>query len=335
MRVSIMHNSEKKGRGMRRSPGDVSPWLHVPVWRARNTLLVRLHDKARFMWYDGLASSIHFFCWWMVMEQYENPGGLRPAWDEKHVGKLICTDASGGDVPWDSALGSSIILSSLCIPWSTRLSGYSGYSDIVPSRSENWSYVATPISFCRAYEDMAPKRSAPLQSRTASGRLCTREMTREQEKAAHSAKHFKSSVPPEIQADIAKVEQEVWDEANRGIPEQELNDLADWIHDPGKTYGRIGLYQRSISYYWAAKCLLAKLLVEQQQKGKVGKELRAGVPVSLWDLHYNDARLMHKKLDVIAVQMGIRFVAPEVALATKATARSGEGHSTQPPAQVP
>jgi len=180
---------------------------------------------------------------------------------------------------------------------------------------------------------MAPKCSAPHLSRTASGRLCTRGMTREQEKAAHSAKHFKSTVPPEIQADIAKVEQEVWEEVNQGIPEPEFNDLADWIHDPGKTYGRIGLYQRSISYFWAAKCLLAKMLMDQKQKGK---DLRAGVPVPLWDLHFNDARLMHKKLDVIANKLGVKFVAPEVALSAKATARPGEGQTPQqPPAQVP
>jgi len=270
------------------------------------------------------------------MELYETPDDLRPARDEKDVGKVNCTDAFGWDVLWVLVMGSSIQVYSRCIPWGIRCSGCSGCRDSVPSGSVNWFYNGLPISSSSAFKGMAPKRSAPLQSRTASGRRCIREMTREQEKAAHSAKHFKASVPPEIQADIAKVEQEVWDEAHRGIPEPEFDALAEWIHDPGKTYGRIGLYQRSVSYYWAAKCLLGKLLAEQQQKGKAGKELKAGVPVPLWDLHYNDARLMHKKLDVIAVKMGIRFVAPEVALATKASARSGEGQSTQPtPGQVP
>jgi len=62
-----------------------------------------------------------------------------------------------------------------------------------------------------------------------------------------------------------------------------------------------------------------------------GKEPRPGVPAPLWDLHYNDARLMHKKLDVIANKIGIRFVAPEVALSVKATARSGGGQSPKLP----
>ena len=125
----------------------------------------------------------------------------------------------------------------------------------------------------------------------------------------------------------------MWEEVNHGIPEPEFNALADWIHDPGKTYGRLGLYQRSISYYWAAKCLLAKMLEEKKQQGV---ERRTGVPVPLWDLHFNDARLMHKKMDVIARKLGIQFVAPEVALSAKATNRAGEGQSTQqPPTQVP
>lgn len=156
-------------------------------------------------------------------------------------------------------------------------------------------------------------------------------MTKEQEKAVHSAKHYKRCVPPEIQADIAKVEQAVWEDVNQGIPEPKFDDLAGWIHDPGKTYGRIGLYQRAISYYWASKCLLAKLLVDQKQRVK---EQWAGVPIPLWDSHYNDSRLMHKKLDVLAYKLGIKFVAPEPTLTAKASAREGK-RPHQASAQVP
>jgi len=207
-----------------------------------------------------------------------------------------------------------------------RRTGYAGNWDLVKRASVNSTCEAYSNFTGRFWGTMTPKRSAPHLSGTASGRVCTREMNKEQEKVVHSAKHFKQTVPLEVQADIAKVEQGVWEEVNQGIPEPEFNDLAGWIHDPGKTYGRIGLYQRAISYYWASKCLLAKMLVDQKQKGI---EHRAGVPVPLWDLHYNDACLMHKKIDVIATKLGIKFVASEVALSAKATARAGEGKPPQ------
>lgn len=169
---------------------------------------------------------------------------------------------------------------------------------------------------------MAPKRSGSRSSTTTSGRPCTRGITREQERAAQSAKHFRHNVPPEIQADIEKAEQGVWAEVEQGIPEADFNELAEWIHDPGKTCGRISLYQRAITYFWVAKCLLAKMMVDQKRK-----EPRPGVPAPLWDLRFNDARLMHRKLDVIAHKMGIKFVAPEVALSVKAASRAGGGRA--------
>ena len=331
-----MQTKWKKGRGGIRPPSDVPPWFHVPGWRAQTICLDHFPVRARFTWNDFWIFDIHCFGWLVVMDQYDPHGALRPAWNKEYDGKFRCTDIPWWDVLWVSGVGNCFTSSAYCFLrciWQTVFPGYCGSGC---SRGKNWNSVAIPFSLCRACKAMAPKRSAPQQSRTASGRPCTRELSREQGKAAHSAKHYKSSVPLEIQADIAKAEQEVWEEANRGIPEQEFNELAEWIHDPGKTYGRIGLYQRSISYFWAAKCLIAKLLVEQKQQGKEGKELRAGIPVPLWDHHYNDARLMHRKLDVIASKLGIRFVAPEVALAAKATVRDGEGQSSQPAlAQVP
>jgi len=66
------------------------------------------------------------------------------------------------------------------------------------------------------------------------------------------------------------------------------------------------------------------------------RESRAEVPAPLWDLHYNDARLMHRKIDVIANKVGIKFCAPEVALSVKAVPRTAGGQAPQPSSsQIP
>lgn len=333
MRVFSMQFEAKEGRGMIVPPAAADPWHHVPGRRTQVIILGYHLDMAHFKRYEEMVSTTHCSCRLSLMARYDTSGVLRLASNEGYVGEVNCNDVPGWDVHWVFLPVSGFPSSPNSLPWYVWLSVHSGYQVFGTGAKENSNSEALPISICQTWKIMAPKHSAPLLSRTASGRLCTCGITREQEKAAHSAKHFKATVPPEIQADIAKVEQEVWEEVNQGIPEPEFNDLADWIHDLGKTYGRIGLYQRSISYFWAAKCLLAKMLVDQKQKGK---ELRTGIPVPLWDTHFNDARLMHKKMDMIASKLGIKFVAPEVALSAKATARPGEGQTTQqPPAQVP
>ena len=250
------------------------------------------------------------------MDLYVDPSGAWLAMEGSYIGEESRQEGFGGIMSWVL-----IVVS--------RLTTSPGYSVLRASgkRARAWRSCETVFcSSCRVRGTMAPKRPAPHPSRTASGRVCTREMTKEQEKAVQSAKHYKRSVPSEIQADIAKVEEGVWEEANRGIPEPEFDALAGWIHDPGKTFGRLGLYQRAITYYWASKCLLAKLMTDQKQRGMV--------PAPLWDSHYNDSRLMHRKLDVLAYKMGIKFVAPEPTLTAKATARKGK-HPQQASAQVP
>ena len=281
---------------------------------------------------EGLfVSSTHGSCRMVLMALYDGSEVLWFAMGEGKGGNPDRTGVFGKHEPPFIILvsGFTSTLGPYCL--GALLSGAYTHCAIGKVVSVKIPRKVTTSTIHRIRGIMAPKRSAARSSRTASGRPCIRVMSKEQRRAAQSAKHFKENVSPEIQADIMKTEQEVWAEVDNGIPEAEFNDIADWIHDPGKTYGRIGLYQRAVTYFWASKCLLAKMMADQK-----GKEPRHGIPVPLWDLHYNDARLMHKKIDVIAMKMGIRFVAPEVALSAKATARSGGGQNPQPPnAQVP
>lgn len=250
------------------------------------------------------------------MDLYVAPSGFWLAKEGWYIGEDYRQEGYGAILSWVFIVES-------------RSTTFPGFSELcVSGRRARWrrSCESVFVRHCLSRGIMAPKRPAPHPSRTASGRACTREMTKEQEKAVHFAKHFKQSVPPEIQADIAKMEEGVWEEVERGIPEPEFDDLAGWIHDPGKTFGRLGLYQRAITYYWASKCLLAKLMTDQKQRGMV--------PAPLWDSHYNDSRLMHRKLDVMAYKLGIKFVAPEPTLTAKAATRKGK-HPQQASAQVP
>ena len=318
-----MCSQEERGRGGSQTPRAEDPRLQVSGWRDQ----IDYHSIHLGMtigrWGDVITSSTHFVCRREFMALYDGSSGVWLVMEECFPGEESRQEELGGDM--SRAL---FIVSRL-----TTCLGYSGVRNSGKRAGASPSCKTVSAFSYRVRGTMAPKRSAPHLSRTASGRVCTREMTKEQEKAAHSAKHYKRTVPPEIQADIAKVEEGVWEEVHQGIPEPEFNDLASWIHDPGKTYGRIGLYQRAISYYWASKCLLAKTLVEQKQ---TGMEKRAGVPVPLWDNHYNETRLMHKKLDVLAFKLGIKFIAPEATFSAKATARAGEGKRPQQvPDQVP
>jgi len=178
---------------------------------------------------------------------------------------------------------------------------------------------------------MAPKRSTPPSTPDAPRRPQTRRATKEQERAAQSAKYFKNNIPPEVQADIEMVEQKVWAEVEQGIPDAEFDELANWIQDPGKTCGRMALYQRAITYFWVAKCISARSAMEQRPR-----DPKAMAPAPLWNLHFNDSRLMHRKLDLIAKKLGILFCAPEAVLASKAVPRSANGQDPQPSnSQVP
>ena len=193
------------------------------------------------------------------------------------------------------------------------------------------SYGSTSISFRCSFAAMAPKRKLPTPSSTDQRRPQTHRATKEEVRASQSVKYFKSNCPPEVQADIEKVEQRVWEETKQGIPDAEFNELAEWIHDPGTTYGRMSLYQRAISYFWAVKCIADRTAVEQRPN--VPKAL---APAPLWNLHFNDARLMHKKINLIARKLGIQFCAPEAALAPSAIPRAASGPDPQSSnAQVP
>ena len=171
---------------------------------------------------------------------------------------------------------------------------------------------------------MAPKRECPSPSPSIQSRPLTRRASREENRAANAAHYFKSKIPQEIQAEIEKVEQMIWDESKGGIPETEFKDLAEWIHDPGSTYGRLTLYQRAISYFWAAKCIAAKTLIAQ--KSSTPKAL---APAPLWNHHYNETRLMHKKLDIIAGKLGVQFAAPEAVLTPPARPRAAAAPNPQ------
>lgn len=197
--------------------------------------------------------------------------------------------------------------------------------------SEGNGYGSPIISYSHPSAAMAPKQKPPSPIPTGQRRPQTRRATKEEVRAAHSVKYFKSNFLPEVQADIEKVDQRVWEETKQGIPDAEFNELAEWIHDPGTTYGRMSLYQREISYFWAAKCISARTAMEQRPN--VPKAL---APAPLWNLHFNDARLMHKKIDLIAGKLGFQFYAPEVALTPSATPRAASGQDPQSSnAQVP
>lgn len=319
--MSSMEEMKAQERGEIPAPRAEYNRLHVTGWQTvgnHHTMNLGLSCKDRG---DVNRESTHSGCRQELLGMYVYQSGVRIAMDGSYTGEKSRQEGRGVIVR-----RAFLVVSNL-----TTLPGFVVLRVSGTRIGAGPSCVSGSCSSCRFLGTMAPKRSAPHLSRTASGRVCTREMTKEQEKAVHSAKHYKRSVPPEIQADIAKVEQAVWEDVNQGIPEPEFDDLAGWIHDPGKTYGRIGLYQRAISYYWASKWLLAKLLVDQKQKVK---EQRAGVPIPLWDSHYNDSRLMHKKLDVLAYKLGIKFVAPESTLTAKASAREGK-RPHQVSAQVP
>jgi len=59
------------------------------------------------------------------------------------------------------------------------------------------------------------------------------------------------------------------------------------------------------------------------------KDPKAMALAPLWNLHFNDSRLMHKKIYLIARKIGIQFSAPEAALAPKAIPRSASGLDPQ------
>ena len=316
MRVSIMSIAVVKGWEEILAPRAVDPRLHVMSRQvAGNYDAMHPGVDSRELG-DVIRAATHFECRRKLMDLYANSSGIRLVMEGWYIGKDSRQEGYGGFLCW--------VVSE--VRHSTTFPGYSVRR--VSGRRTRWRRSCERVvdRHCLGRGIMAPKRPAPLPSRTASGRACTRIMTKEQGKAVLSAKHFKQSVAPEIQADIAKLEEGVWEEANRGIPEPEFDDLAGWIHDPGKTFGRLGLYQRAITYYWASKCLLAKLMTDQKQRGMV--------PAPMWDSHYNDSRLMHRKLDVLAYKLGIKFVAPEPALTAKAAARKGK-QPQQASAQVP
>jgi len=178
---------------------------------------------------------------------------------------------------------------------------------------------------------MAPKRECPSPSSAGQKRPLTRRASNEDGRAARAAHFFKSTTPLEIQADIEKVEQWVWEENKQGIPEEEFKELAEWIQDPGSTNGRMTLYKRAISYFWAAKCIAARTAIAQ--KASTPKAL---APAPLWNHHFNDARLMHKKIDIIAGKLGVHFAAPEASLAPPARPRAAAAPNPQVShAQIP
>ena len=338
MRVSIMHNTMERVRGKIRAPHAVDLRHHVMSRQVSSNYEEMLLDGDNGVLGDVIRTGNHAVCRKELMELYVVLGGAWSAMEGWYIDKKPRQEDNGVAWSWVLTVAYRAITypryRKLCVSGRRALTtrpGLAVLSIIGSCSGAGFSCGVGSGSSRHPLGTMAPKRAASHPSRTASGRACTRELTKEQEKAVQSAKHYKRSVPPKIQADIAKVEQTVWEEVNQGIPEPEFDDLAGWIHDPGKTYGRIGLYQRAISYYWASKCLLAKLLVDQEQKGK---EQRTGLPIPLWDSHYNDSRLMHKKLDVLAFKMGIKFVAPEPALSAKASAREGK-RTPQDSTQVP
>jgi len=70
-----------------------------------------------------------------------------------------------------------------------------------------------------------------------------------------------------------------------------------------------------------------------EQRPRVSKAM---APAPLWNLHFNDSRLLHRKIDLIAMKLGIQFSASEVVLASKAIPRSAGGQDPQPSnSQVP
>lgn len=307
-------------------PGAVDPCHHVPgicdhqTNRGHHVSVVILVGERTFV------TSTQRRGRQTLMAQYKDIDGLWYVSSVGYDGEEFRRSDFGREMPLAIILVSGVVAKRILIPPVPLVSG--SHEDLVKRKAVCVvnPYVVTAIISHELGGMMAPKRFASRSSTTASGRPCSRVITREQERAAQSAKHFRHHIPPEIQADIAKAEEGVWAEVEQGIPEADFNDLAQWIHDPGKTYGRVALYQRAITYFWAAKCLLAKMMVD-----KNCKEPRSGVPIPLWDLHYNDARLMHKKLDVIASKMGIKFVAPEVALFVKAASCARDGQDPRPP----
>jgi len=316
------------GRGEILQPGVGDPIHHLPGMTVNRTSQ-GYNEMVAMQVEDGTLDTVtHCVCRRGSMATYEGFGRLRYT---TRAGN-DCNSSWKGEF-WREAFSPIILVSGLAIePSSILLDFPVAISRGTPAKGKVASVVKswepTVIIICGHLGTMAPKRSMPSPP---SGRPRTRRATKEQERAALAAKHFKEKIPPEIQADIAKVEKGVWKEVEQGIPDADFNELADWIQDPGKTCGRLSLYQRAITYFWAAKCLMARAMTDQKRT-----DPRAEMQNLLWDIHYNDARLMHRKLDVIANKMGINFCAPEVALTVKAASRSAGGQASKlPNSQVP
>jgi len=183
---------------------------------------------------------------------------------------------------------------------------------------ESWPSPSRPLPA------MAPKRECPSPPPSGQNRPLTRKASREENRAAQAAHYFKSNFPQEIQAEIEKVEQLIWEENKGGIPEADFKNLAACIHDPGSTYGRVTLYQRAISYFWAAKCIAARSIIAQKPTTPKGL-----APAPLWNHHFNETRLMHRKLDLIAGRLGVQFAAPEAVLTPQARPRAAAAPDPQ------
>lgn len=101
-------------------------------------------------------------------------------------------------------------------------------------------------------------------------------------------------MPQSIQDETAEVEKKLWAELEVNQPIGDIETLEDRIQYPGSTRARMAFYDRSVTLFWVMKGLLTWVLENRK------KEAGDVEPVQIWKEHYADARLMLKKIDMIA-----------------------------------
>jgi len=104
------------------------------------------------------------------------------------------------------------------------------------------------------------------------------------------------------------MEDRVWKNVVQAKNDRELDEFKQWVKDPGYTSGRLALYDRALSYYWAAKQMCGLLLNKKSAKEETEQE-----PVKMWKPHYRETHMIHIKLDAIAKKLGMPFLSQDTA----------------------
>jgi len=145
----------------------------------------------------------------------------------------------------------------------------------------------------------AGKRSSPHPPVDPPGRRPSKDLKR----AADTARAFKQFLPHNVQHEVEAAESQVWQKVEEAKFDGELDEYKQWVKDPGYTNGRLGLYDKALAYYWAAKHLCGLLLNKNSAKEKAEHE-----PIKTWRPHHRETHLIHMKIDAIASKLGMPFL---------------------------